>query len=249
MKKVLLIAHRGGRSGVYENKIETIKRALKNDSVDIVEVDVRKTKDNVLVLNHNRGVDINGKRFWIDKTLYDEIKHLGIPTLEEILVLFKNSQKILNLDIKEKNITEDIVSLLKKNNYFKKIYFDSPHLETLFELQEEVVNGEYFLSSNLEDSQDFSEKRFIRIILIFLSILLSRLAIFILKRKIKKVKLDGVSLFYRFVGEDFIDDLKDFGFKVFVWGTDKERDIRRLLTFNIDGIKTKDLKTAVRLKR
>lgn len=248
MKKPLFIAHRAGGMGLYENKIETIKKTLKNDLVDIIEVDVRKTKDKVLVLCHSRGININGKKFWIDKVLYNEIKHLGIPTLEEILVLFKSSKKILNLDIKEKNIIGDITKLLKKNNYFKKIYFDSHDLETLFELQEEMPNGEYFLSSNLEDSRDFSEKRFVRIILIFLSILLSRLAIFILKRKIKKIKLDGVSLFYRFANKDFIDDLKDFGFKVFIWGTDKEMDICRLLTFNIDGIKTQNLKILQKLK-
>jgi len=242
VKKPLFIAHRGGGVGIYENKIETIKRALRNDLIDVLEVDIRKTKDNVLVLCHSRGININGKKFWIDKIPYSEIKHLGIPTLEEILVLFKSSKKILNLDIKEKNIVKEITKLLKKSDYFKKIYFDSTDLETLFELQEEIPNGEYFLSSNVEDSRDFSEKRFVRIILIFLSILLSRLAIFILKRKIRKVKLDGISLFYRFASKDFIDDLKDFGFKVFVWGTDKETDIHRQLTFKIDGIKTQNLR-------
>jgi glycerophosphoryl diester phosphodiesterase len=247
MKKPLFIAHRGGGSGIFENKIEMIKRTLENNLVDVIEVDVRKTKDNILVLSHNRGININGKNFWVDKVPYDEIKHLGIPTLEEILDLFKNSKKILNLDIKEKNITRNITTLLKKKNYLKKIYFDSPDLETLFELQEEIPNGEYFLSSNLEDSRDFSEKRFVRIILIFLSILLSRIAIFILKKKIKKVKLDGISLFYRFASGNFISDLKDFGFKIFIWGTDKEKDIRRLLTFNVDGVKTQNLQILPKL--
>lgn len=242
MGRFLVIAHRGGKGGIFENRIETIKKVLNNNSVDGVEVDVRKTRDNVLVLAHNRSVDINGKKFWIDKLPYRKIKHLGIPTLEEVLILFEKSNKILNIDIKQKDIAEDLAKLIKKSKYSKKIYFDSPDIETLFELQEKIPNGEYFLTSGLEDSRDFNQKRFLRIILIFLSILLSRLAIFILKRKIRRVRLNGISLFYRFTSQDFIADLKDFGFKVFIWGTDRESDIRRLIRFGVDGVKTKNLK-------
>jgi glycerophosphoryl diester phosphodiesterase len=241
MKKPLFIAHRAGGKGVYENKIETIKRILKNSLVDAVEVDVRKTKDGVLVLNHNRGVNLNGKRFWVDKVSYDQIKHLGIPTLEEVLCLFKDGKKILNLDIKEKNIIGDIIKLLKKNNYSQKIYFDSPHLETLFAIQEEMPNGEYFLSTSPDDSRDFGERRIIRIIALLLSILLSRLAIFILKKKLRRIKLDGISLFYRWATASFIKDLHDFGFKVFVWGTDDKKTIEKLLNLGIDGVKAKEI--------
>jgi glycerophosphoryl diester phosphodiesterase len=240
MNKPLFIAHRGGGTGVGENKIETIKRTLKSDLIDVIEVDVRKTKDNILVLSHNRGIDIGERRFWIDKVSYHEIRHLGIPTLEEILVLFKTSHKILNLDLKEKNIVGDIIKLLKKNNYIRKIYFDSHDLETLFEVQEEVPNGEFFLSSNIQDSRDFNERRIIKIIAIFLSVLLSRLAIFILKKRLRKIKLDGVSLFYRWANRDFVEDLHTFGFKVFVWGTDSEKVIRELLNINVDGVKMGD---------
>lgn len=239
MKKVLFIAHRGGGEGILENRIGTIKKALKSNIIDAIEVDIRQTRDKFLVLSHNRGIDINGKKFWIDKISYAEIKHLGIPTLEEVLVLFKKSNKILNLDIKDKNSVREIIKVIKKNNYIKKIYFDSPNLETLFEIQEELPNGEYFLSSSSEDSRDFAEKRFIRIIALILSTLLSRFVIFLLKKKLRKVKLNGVSLFYRWVNKKFVNDLHEFGFKVFVWGTDNERIIRRLLKMGVDGIKTR----------
>lgn len=245
MKKVLIFAHRGGGKGLFENRLETIKKSLKNTQIDGIELDVRKTKDNILVLHHNRGVDINGKNYWIDKVLYKEIRHLNIPTLEEVLPLFnkKNNQKILNLDIKEKNIAKEIVLILKKNRYTKKIYFDSPYLETLFQIQEQMTNGQYFISSSLEDSRDFSEKRLIRIILILLSILFSRIAIFFLKKKIKKIKLDGVSIYYRFASKDFIKDLKDFGFKVFIWGTEKHSEIKKFIKLGVDGIKISKIKT------
>lgn len=239
-KKVLFFAHRGGGKGVFENRLETIKKSLKNNFFDGIEVDVRRTRDGVLVLHHNRGINIQGKFRWIDQVNYREIKHLGIPTLEEVILLFKKNgiDKILNIDLKEKNIDKEVVFLLKKYDYRKKIYFDCFHLETLFRIQEEIENGSYFLSSSLEDSRDISEKRLIKILLILLSILFSRLAIFFLKKKVKKVKLDGISIYYRFMNKDLIKDLKDFGFKVFAWGTDKSSEIKKLMKIGIDGIKT-----------
>lgn len=248
-KKPLFIAHRGGGKGVYENRLETIKKTLRYDFVDGIEVDVRKTFDNILVLSHNRGVEIKGKKFWIDEVYYKEIKYLGIPTLEEVIDLFKNSKKILNLDIKEKNIVPYLIHLLKKKNYFKKIYFDSPNLEVLFEIQEKIPNGEYFFSSSSEDSRDFAQKRIIRIIFLLLSVLLSRFVIFLLKKRLKKVKLDGVSLFYRWADRKFVDDLHAFGFKVFVWGTEEEKRIKKLLKAGIDGIKVRNLKVFEKLDK
>ena len=69
----------------------------------------------------------------------------------------------------------------------------------------------------------------------------ARFAVFFLKRKYKKIKLDGISLFYRFASRGFIDYLKHFGLKVLVWGTDKEKDIKKMTHFNIDGIKLKNI--------
>jgi len=244
MKKVLLIAHRGGEMGIYENKIETIKKTLKNDLVDVVEVDVRKTKDNILVLSHNRGIDINGKRFWIDEVSYDKIKHLGIPTLEEILPLFVNSDKILNIDLKQSNLNGELTHLLTKYQ-IKRLFFDSYDINALLDLQSEFKFGEYFLSSSIKDTRDFSRNRILRIVSIFLSILLARLVIFILKKRITKAKINGLSLHYLFVNKSFLKDLKDFGFKIFVWfdfrflklGAETEKKIKELINMGVDGIK------------
>lgn len=239
MKKVLVFAHRGGGKGILENRLETIKKSLKKKFIDGIEVDVRMTKDKVLVIHHDRGVYLNGKIYWIDKLTYDQIKHLGIPTLSEVIDLFKNSDKILNLDIKEKGIEDELVGLIKKTNYQGLIFFDSCFPEVLFNLQEKLTNGYYFISSNPADSRDFAKKRFLKLFLIFLSIAFSRFIIFLLKRKIKKIKVDGVSLYYRFVSKSLVKDLKEMGFKVFVWGTDEKKKIKKLLSMGIDGIKVK----------
>ncbi len=114
----MIIAHRGGGEGVSENRLETIKDTLTKSYVDAVEVDLRLTKDNILVIHHDRGVYINGRRVWIDRMNYADIKYLGIPTFEEVATLFRNSNKILNIDVKDSKS----VAPLKK--FLTKIKFD-----------------------------------------------------------------------------------------------------------------------------
>ncbi len=239
-KHIICIAHGGGGSGLYENKIETIKRSLSDDLIDAIEVDVRKTKDNVVVLSHDRGIKTNGHTVWVDEVNFSDIKHLGVVSLEEIMSFFRKSKKILDIDIKDKTSVGEIIRLFKKQRYFKRVYFSSCDLNVLFEIQEEIPYGEYFLSSNIADSQDFYRRRITRIFLVFVSILFSRLLIMFLKKKFRKITLDGISLFYRFAKKEFVDDLKAFGFKVFVWGTDKESELKKLTLIPIDGIKTKN---------
>ena len=106
---VICIAHGGGGSGVHENKIETIKRSLSDDLIDAIEVDVRKTKDNILVLSHDRGVKTHGHTVWIDNVKFSDIKHLGVVSLAEALPFFKASKKILDIVIKDKQFLHPIL--------------------------------------------------------------------------------------------------------------------------------------------
>src|SRR3989338_8937619 len=99
MKKIIYIAHRDGGVGVLENRIATIRKSLDNKNIDAIEIDVRQTEDHVLVVHHDRGVYANGRRVWIDRVNYKEIKHFDVPTLEEVVRFFNNSKKAINIDI------------------------------------------------------------------------------------------------------------------------------------------------------
>mgnify|MGYP002303274396 CR=1 FL=1 len=101
LDKVLVVAHRGNWSIAPENSLAAIDSAIRM-KVDIVEIDIRKTKDGQLVLMHDDTVDrtTNGTGKVKDKTLA-EIKQLRlkdkdgrltehtVPTLEEALLAAK----------------------------------------------------------------------------------------------------------------------------------------------------------------
>ena len=59
---VIVVAHRGDWRNFPENSLEAIDNAVRM-GVDIVELDVKKTKDGELILMHDRALDRQGAGF------------------------------------------------------------------------------------------------------------------------------------------------------------------------------------------
>ena len=109
-KNVVVISHRGDWRNYPENSIPAIESVIRM-GVDVMELDLKKTKDGVLVLSHDRTLDrcTNGKGLISDYTLA-EIKQLRLkrahgvttdslrmPTLEEALAVCKD-RIVVNVD-------------------------------------------------------------------------------------------------------------------------------------------------------
>lgn len=123
-QQVLVVAHRGDWRNSPENSLAAIENAIKM-GVDIVELDVAKTKDGQLVLMHDNKIDrtTTGKGNVSDWTL-DSLKTLklrngcsirtkhSIPTLEEALLLAKG-KIMVNLD-KSYDIFDEVYAVLEK---------------------------------------------------------------------------------------------------------------------------------------
>jgi len=238
MKKILVIAHRAGGIGLSENRVTTIKKTLSNNYIDGIEIDLRLTKDNILVVHHDRGVYINGSRIWIDKIEYSKIKHLGLPTFAEVLDLFKDSKKIINIDVKEERCIDPMIEVMKRGYLNHTFYIDCFDIDVLLKLQQQIPKGEYFLSLNPKDTFDFNRRFFLRVLMLLTALLFSQLIVYFLRKKVQKVKINGISIYHKFATKSFIRDLKAFNFKVFVWGTDRELEIQKFILSDVDGIKT-----------
>jgi glycerophosphoryl diester phosphodiesterase len=124
ISKVQVAAHRGDWRNYADNAIEGIESCIKM-GVDMVEIDVAKTKDGHLVLMHDRKVDrtTNGKGLVSELTLA-EIKTLRlrnglgrvtdfqIPTFEEAMQAAKGGL-IVNVD-KDDEYFDEVYKVLKK---------------------------------------------------------------------------------------------------------------------------------------
>ena len=109
-KYVMVISHRGDWRNYPENSIPAIESVIRM-GVDIVEIDLKMTKDSVLILSHDQTINrmFNGKGLVSDFT-YDSLKtfrlkrahnvttdSLHVTTLEEALMVCKD-RILVNLD-------------------------------------------------------------------------------------------------------------------------------------------------------
>ena len=123
---ILVVSHRGDWRYAPENSLMAVQRCI-DLGVDIVEIDVRLTKDGHLVLMHDLTVDrtTNGSGKVSDMTL-EQIKELRlknacgargsrqqVPTLEEVMNLAKG-KIMVNLDKTEGETVKEAYDILKK---------------------------------------------------------------------------------------------------------------------------------------
>jgi glycerophosphoryl diester phosphodiesterase len=146
---MLRIGHRGARAYEPENTLRSFSKALEI-GVDAIELDVRKTRDNYLVVIHDADVKrtTNGKGLVADLTL-KEIKELStekgekIPTLEEAFELLDNKVKIL-IELKEQGYEEKVLSTIHSKNVLKNVIIASflePALAKTRELDKQIETG------------------------------------------------------------------------------------------------------------
>ena len=130
-KQVLVAAHRADWRNFPENSLEAIESAIQM-GVDIIELDIKMTKDGHLVLMHDKKLDrtTSGKGLVSDYTLA-ELKAMvlraaqgvktryKIPTLEEALLVCKD-RAVINVD-HGYDLYDDVWALLEKHNMLDQV--------------------------------------------------------------------------------------------------------------------------------
>ena len=146
---VLKIGHRGAKAYEPENTLRSFQRAIEY-GVDAVELDVRKTKDDQLVVIHNVDVNktTNGNGAVNELTL-DEIKNLvtekneKVPTLDEVLTLVGSQVKTL-IELKETGYEKSVLDLIHKKGLIDNVIiisFNENALRKIKELDPKVATG------------------------------------------------------------------------------------------------------------
>jgi glycerophosphoryl diester phosphodiesterase len=138
---LLKIGHRGARAYEPENTLSSFRRAVEL-GVDAVELDVRKTKDNEIVVIHNSDVNktTDGSGSVNDLTL-EQIKKLvtekdeHIPTLEEVLDAVGKRVKVL-VELKEPGLEEKVLELIRRKGLIGNVIIISFHEDVLRKIRE-----------------------------------------------------------------------------------------------------------------
>jgi glycerophosphoryl diester phosphodiesterase/HEAT repeat protein len=135
-KQVDLLCHRTANKDVPENTLESLEQAALM-GCDVVEIDIRRTLDGKLVLNHDgvleRLTDGIGD---VETSYYDDLRmrdaggwmgdrfeDMQIPLFEDALRLARQKNIQLFLDIKDKGIAPDVLQLLRQEGMLERVRF------------------------------------------------------------------------------------------------------------------------------
>lgn len=132
-KQIMVTAHRGDWRNAPENSLQAFKNAI-TMGVDIIELDLNKTKDGVIVIMHDQTIDRTtdgkgkpGDYTWSELKQFHLKNGLGrvtahtIPTLQEVMLLAKG-KVLINLD-KSYNYYDEAYQILKNTGTLKQAIF------------------------------------------------------------------------------------------------------------------------------
>ena len=145
---MLRIGHRGARAYAPENTIKSFEKAIEI-GVDAVELDIRKTSDNELVVIHDADIKrtTNGKGLVSELTL-KEIRSFSadgekIPTLDETLNFLDKKVKVF-IELKEAGVEEQVLSMVRSKGLEKNVVivsFLEDALKKVRELDNDIETG------------------------------------------------------------------------------------------------------------
>ena len=235
MKRTLIIAHRGASSLARENTIESFKKAIEI-GVDMIEFDVRKTKDQVLIVHHDEFME--GKS--VKELTYDEISYMAIgqgfsiPTFEEVLKHTSGKIK-LDVEIKEEGYERELVALLCR--YFKKdqfviTSFYDPCIKRIKEYHPDIKTGLILGISKPEH------------------LIRTRISEFFPHKRCREAKADFLVPHRRLLWFGFLGRAKKENKPVFVWTVNEQEKIWKMLhDERIDAIITDRPEVALALRQ
>lgn len=146
-RHILLSGHRGYREKEIENTWNAFKRAI-DEKVDYVEFDVKRTRDDVLVVFHDEMLTrlLHVKK-WIEKVAWEELHSYKYDDGQEVLRLedlFMLAGKQINylLEIKTKNIEQQVLALVEKYDLEKTTIiqsFDGRAIKRCYDLRSDLT--------------------------------------------------------------------------------------------------------------
>ena len=147
--KVYIESHRGVNMEIFQNTLESFKRAI-DYGADSIETDVWLTKDNVLVLLHAKNREGSLTNYydhpgnvmdltWAELLNYRTIRdNQTMPRLSDLMIIAKD-KIFINLEIKDQRIDlvfPLLVKLIEQYDFFDQISLGSTSFEYYNKVQE-----------------------------------------------------------------------------------------------------------------
>jgi len=213
----LIIAHRGASCDGYENSMAPLQLAV-DQKADMIELDVHLTKDNQFIVYHDDTLKFNRMRYPIKLTTLEKIQSFRLPN-DEPIPLFK--------DVLEK-FHESIRFNIEFKCDVRRELFDSLLEKVGINTSETVVSS--FIHEVHMELKETKLDYNLAYLFVFPS--------FNNKSVARNEFIAAMNPFARFTKKKAVKFYHSLGKKVYPWTVDDEKTIKRLVSYNVDGIIT-----------
>ncbi|MEC5164957.1 glycerophosphoryl diester phosphodiesterase [Flavobacterium sp. PL11] len=219
---MLKIGHRGAKGYEIENSLISFQKAL-DMHVDGIELDVHLSADNEIVVFHDDTLDrlTNGKGSISSFTLLALKRFLingqeTIPTLREVLNLI-DKKCFINIELKSYQVTDPVVTVIeeyvKNKNWkyddFLVSSFDWNALQQVAFLNDEIPIG-VLTETNLDLALAFA----------------------------KFIQAKSIHPYFLLLTKENTAQIQAKGLQIFPWTVNETRDIKKIKSYNVNGIIT-----------
>jgi glycerophosphoryl diester phosphodiesterase len=221
----LVVGHRGARTYFRENTLESFQKTI-DLKADMIEFDIRKTKDGHIVVFHDDHLDGNP----LSEMTYEEIKERTlkenylIPTFEELLKMVKGKIK-LDIELKEEGYEKEVMEIALRHSEPEEMVVTSFNNYTIRRIKKYYPQ----IQAGLLLGKGTDLKGFFK----------TRLSEIFFKYRIKKTKADFIVIHWSLLPFGLISRARKAGIPVLVWTVNKPWLIRKLTKDNrVSGIIT-----------
>lgn len=236
---MLKIGHRGAKAYAPENTFASFKKAMEM-GVDMIEIDVRITKDKYPVVIHDNYLARLTRKFGrVSKLDLKELRRFKvrktekIPTLAEVLDKILGSGISLNIELKSKHSAQIVVQTLRDYKInFDNVMISSNHpseIRTVKYLEPQITTALIFRSSNAIN---------IWLVLDFLAILFLPITKYYIIWVVRHSNADYLSINHRLLNRGKVALLRKHDIKICAWTVNSTKKIEYLKRLGIDGIIT-----------
>lgn len=234
-KGPLVVAHRGFSGRAPENTLAAFELALKSGA-DMIECDVRVTRDGEVVAFHDRTLDrtTNGKGrienwtlkdlrkldagSWFDRKFSAE----RIPTLSEVLDLLKD-RTFLNIELKADDepsqrqtlLRDQVLHIVSSHDAEQRVFLVSFNHRLIREIKEK--NPQLTTAIIFKATRDFASRP---------------------SRLVARACADAFVCGRGWLSKRFLQDLRIHRIPLFVYTINTEQDVRRMAKLGVDGVIT-----------